>query len=136
MTQRTRTSKFSYERKPYSEPSEVDDYMDSMDSEIDKEDEKSYFKTLIEFPEIGISINPSFIQSVEKSFKLSESDYNFEGESKCLFGIVINKGITQGVNSPKGDFEIWFESEEIRDQRYKKLMTKLDEIGIKIVQIK
>lgn len=136
MTQRTKTSKFSYERKPHLEPSEVDDYMDSMDSEVDEEDEKSYFKTLIEFPEIGISINPSFIQSVEKSFKLSESDYNFEGEPKCFFGIVINKGITQGVNSPKGDFEIWFESEEIRDQRYQKLMTKLDEIGIKIVQIK
>lgn len=136
MTQRTKASKFSYERKPHFEPSEVDDYMDSMDSEIDEENEKSYFKTLIEFPEIGISINPSFIQSVEKSFKLSESDYNFEGESKCLFGIVINKGITQGVNSPKSDFEIWFESEEIRDQRYKKLMTKLDEVGIKIVQIK
>lgn len=135
MTQRTKISKFSYERKPHFEPSEVDDYMDSMDSEMDEE-EKSYFKTLIEFPEIGISINPSFIQSVEKSFKLSESDYNFEGESKCLFGIVINKGITQGVNSPKSDFEIWFESEEIRDQRYKKLMTKLDEVGIKIVQIK
>ena len=136
MTQRTKASKFSYERKPHFEPSEVDDYMDSMDSEIDEENEKSYFKTLIEFPEIGISINPSFIQSLEKSFKLSESDYNFEGEPKCLFGIIINKGITQGVNSPKSDFEIWFESEEIRDQRYKKLMTKLDEIGIKIVQIK
>ena len=104
--------------------------------DITQDDEKSYFKTLIEFPEIGISINPCFIQSVEKSFKLSESDYNFEGEPKCLFGIVINKGITQGVNAPKGDFEIWFESEEIRDQRYKKLMTKLDEVGIKIVQIK
>ena len=137
MTQRTKTSNFSYERKLHFEPSEVDDYMDSIDySEIDEKDEKSYFKTLIEFPEIGISINPSFIQSVEKSFKLSESDYNFEGEPKCLFGIIINKGITQGVNSPKSDFEIWFESEEIRDQRYKKLMTKLDEVGIKIVQIK
>ena len=136
MAQKTKISKFSHERKPYFESSEVDDYMDSMDSEIDEEDEKSYFKTLIEFPEIGISINPSFIQSLEKSFKLSESDYNFEGEPKCLFGIIINKGITQGVNSPKSDFEIWFESEEIRDQRYKKLMTKLDEIGIKIVQIK
>ena len=137
MTQKTRASKFSYERKPHFESSEVDDYMDSIDySEIDEKDEKSYFKTLIEFPEIGISINPSFIQSVEKSFKLSESDYNFEGEPKCLFGIIINKGITQGVNSPKSDFEIWFESEEIRDQRYKKLMTKLDEVGIKIVQIK
>lgn len=136
---KARTSKLSYERKPHFESSEVDDYMDSIDSEVDKEDEndeKSYFKTLIEFPEIGISINPSFIQSVEKSFKLSESDYNFEDEPKCLFGIVINKGITQGVNSPKSDFEIWFESEEIRDQRYNKLMTKLDEIGIKIVQIK
>ena len=136
MAQRTRTSKLSYERKPHFESSEVDDYMDSIDSEIDEKDEKFYFKTLIEFPEIGISINPSFIQSVEKSFKFIESDYNFESVPKCLFGIVINKGITQGVNSPKSDFEIWFESEEIRDQRYKKLMTKLDEVGIKIVQIK
>lgn len=137
MTQQTRKSKLSYKKTSHFESSEVDDYMDSIDSDTDEEnDEKSYFKTLIEFPEIGISINPSFIQSVEKSFKLSESDYNFEGEPKCLFGIVINKGITQGVNSPKGDFEIWFESEEIRDQRYKKLMTKLDEVGIKIVQIK
>ena len=40
MTQRTKASKFSYERKPHFEPSEVDDYIDSMDSEID-EDEKS-----------------------------------------------------------------------------------------------
>ena len=121
--------------KSYPESSQVDDYMDSIDSDENDKDENYYFRTLIEFPDLGISVNPSYIQSIEKSFKLSESDYNFEGEPKCLFGIIINKGVIQGINSPMSNSEIWFENEEIRNQSDNRLMTKLDEVGFKIVKL-
>ena len=123
-------------RKSKSQTKERDAFDDLLDDfEPDDEEKKVYYKTLIHFPEIGYSVNPSYIQSIEKTFRLRESIYNEEKPVVSEYGILINCGVNASMNSPKSDIELWYKNEEYRNQRYDKLMTKLDEIGIKIVTI-
>lgn len=115
------------------EQDELDDLLDEF--EPDEEKKKTYFKTLITFPELGYSINPSYIQTIEKKFRLKESSTNFEAEPVSEYGIVINCGVTTGMNAPKGDIELWYKSEKYRDQRYEEMMNKFDNAGIKVITI-
>lgn len=129
------TKKLSSKREQHHEEErdDIDLLLDNF--EPDEEDKKSYFKTLITFPELSRSINPSYIQSIEKTFRLKESNSNFEAEFKPEYGILINCGVISGMNSPKGDIELWYKDENFRDQRYDKLMKTLDEVGIKVITI-
>ena len=115
------------------ERDELDDLLNSFESNEDEK--KTYYKTFITFPELGYSINPSYIQTIEKNFRLKESSTNFEAEPVFEYGIVINRGITTGLNSPKGDIEFWFRNEYVRDKRYNDMMKKFDEIGVKVITI-
>lgn len=115
------------------ERDELDDMLDSF--EPDDEEKKTYYKTLISFPETGQVINALYIQSIEKGFRLKESTINFEAELISEYGILINVGMTTGMNSPKADIELWYKNEYYRDQRYHNLMKKLDEAGIKIITV-
>lgn len=115
------------------ERDEFDDLLDEF--EPGEDEKKTYFKTLITFPELGYSINPSYIQTIEKRFRLKESSTNFEAEPVSEYGIVINSGITTGLNSPKGDIELWFRNEDVRDKRYCDMLKKFDEIGIKVITV-
>lgn len=119
-------------QNPKKERDDFDNLLDTF--EPDDEEKKVYFRTLINIPEAG-SINAGYIHSVEKVFRLRESSSNFEGESVPEYGIVINQGITPGINSPKPDIEIWYRTEEYRNQRYDKLMSILDEVGIKVITL-
>lgn len=115
------------------EQDELDDLLDEF--EPDEERKKTYFKTLITFPELGYSINPLYIQTIEKKFRLKELSTNFEAEPVSEYGIVINCGVITGMNAPKGDIELWYKSEKYRDQRYEEMMNKFDNIGIKVITI-
>lgn len=114
------------------EQNELDNHLTSF--ELDEE-KKTYFKTFISFPETGQLINASYIQSIEKSFRLKESTMNFEATPLYEYGILINIGVTSGMNSPKADIELWYKNEDYRDQRYYTLLDKLDKVGIKIITI-
>lgn len=125
----------SYKSKKFydDEQDEFDDLLDKF--EPGEEEKKTYFKTLITFPELGYSINPSYIQTIEKKFRLKESSTNFEAEPVSEYGIVINCGVTTGMNAPKGDIELWFKNECVRDKRYNDMLKKFDEIGIKVITV-
>lgn len=127
--QTSRKSKKFYD----DERDELDDLLDEFDP--GEEQKKTYFKTLITFPELGYSINPSYIQTIEKKFRLKESSTNFEAEPVSEYGIVINCGVTTGMNAPKGDIELWFKNEYVRDKRYHDMLKKFDEIGIKVITV-
>lgn len=124
--------KITHKSKEFDEE-DNDEFYDLLDDL--NEENKTYFKTLIAFPEIGRVINSSYIQSIEKKFRIKESSINFEAESNAEYGIIINSGITPGLNSLKGDIELWYKNEEYRDKRYEELLKKFDEIGIKVITI-
>lgn len=119
------------------QPEEASDLIERLlsQSESKEDEEKAYYKTLITFPETGQTVNAGYIQSVEKRFRVKESSFNFEAEPTAEYGIVINGGITAGINSPKPDIELWYKNESYRDQRYNELLRKFDEIGIKVITV-
>ena len=100
-----------------------------------EDDEKKYFRTLITFSEIGLSINPQIIQSIEKSFRIKESVHNYETTPEPEYGILINYGIESSANNPKKSAELWYKDESYRDRRYRRIIATLDEIGIKVISV-
>jgi hypothetical protein len=92
-----------------------------------------YVKSMISFPE-GVNISLYSIETIEKDFRVKESNYG--GEKVIIeYGIVINKDMEPSMRYPRVDVEIWFESEEVRDQRYDNMLTKLKQSGFKFIDV-
>lgn len=92
-----------------------------------------YIKSMISFPE-GMNISLYSIETIEKDFRVKESNY---GSEKVIieYGIVINKDMEPSMRYPRVDVEIWFESEEVRDQRYDNMLTELKQAGFKFIDV-
>ena len=100
--------------------------------ESDKEER--YIKSMISFPEEGINISLFGIETIEKDFRIKESNYG--GENVTIqYGIVINKGIEPSMRYPRVNIDVWFDSEEVRDQRYDNMMAKLKQAGFKFIEV-
>lgn len=112
---------------------DADNYFDALDNE-DDENKKTYFRHMLSIPDFGILLNVYQINSIEKAFRLDESNYGGENITP-MYGIIINQGITPSPSNPKHDVELWFKTEELRDQRYDKMIEALDDAGIKILNV-
>lgn len=97
------------------------------------EDEKKPLKTMIRFPEEGLVISIYAIKTIDKEFRIRDSNYSDE-LSTLEYGIVINKGM-DNLEGSLGEKSLWFLSEEIRDKRYKRLMDYLEEAGYAFIDV-
>ena len=87
---------------------------------------------MLNIPECDFSISLFGIETIEKSFKIIDS--NWGGDNvKAQYGIVINKDMEPSIRYPRTNIEFWWDKEEIRDQRYKKIMSQLEKAGYKFV---
>lgn len=101
----------------------------------EEEDGKpQYIKTAISIPDAGIVLLLQDVNSIEKTFKLQSSDY-YPDRVTPLYGIVINRAIEPSMRIPKTDIELWYEREEVRDQRYEKMLKALKEAGFKFIEV-
>lgn len=100
--------------------------------ESDKEER--YIKSMISFPEEGINISLFGIETIEKDFRIKESNYGGENVT-VQYGIVINKGMEPSMRYPRVNIDVWFDSEEVRDQRYDNMMAKLKQAGFKFIEV-
>lgn len=116
-------------------PNPVEDDDDENMFEENEEEKKRIYKIMIHLPEVGLSINIFGIESIEKVFQVVESNYGNEDVTKCQYGIVINKDIEPSIRFPKNDIYLWFNSEEVRDKRYDKIIEFLSENGIKFIVV-
>lgn len=118
---------------------ENDDWLEDDEPNVsynntDDEKEENYIKSMISFPEEGINISLFGIETIEKDFRIKESNYG--GENVIFeYGIVINKDMEPSMRYPRVNISVWFESEEVRDQRYDNMMTKLKNVGFKIIEV-
>lgn len=100
--------------------------------ESDKEER--YIKSMISFPQEGINISLFGIETIEKDFRIKESNYG--GETVTVqYGIVINKDMEPSMRYPRVNVDVWFDSEEVRDQRYENMLTKLKQAGFKFIDV-
>ena len=116
-----------------------DDWLDSDEPNArynydDDEKEERYIKSMISFPEEGINISLFGIETIEKDFRIKESNYGGENVT-VQYGIVINKGMEPSMRYPRVNIDVWFDSEEVRDQRYDNMMAKLKQAGFKFIDV-
>ena len=100
--------------------------------ESDKEER--YIKSMISFPQEGINISLFGIETIEKDFRIKESNYGGENVT-VQYGIVINKDMEPSMRYPRVNVDVWFDSEEVRDQRYENMLTKLKKEGFKFIDV-
>lgn len=97
------------------------------------EENEGYIRKMIELPE-GIVISIYDIETIEKTFRIKESNYGNDGVIP-QYGIIINKDMEPSIRYPRVNIEIWFNSEEIRDQRFTNIVTTLKNAGYKFIKV-
>lgn len=98
------------------------------------EDGETIVRTMLHIPEIGFSISIFGIETIDKIFRVKESIHG-TGDVKPQYGIVFNKDMDKSMRYPRTNIEFWFDSEEIRDQRYTKIVKRLTDAGFKFVEV-
>lgn len=98
----------------------------------DEDDDRFIVKTMLYIPELGFSISLTGIETIDKSFRVYES-INGTGDIKPQWGIILNKDMDKSIRFPRTNIDFWFNSEELRDKIYQKIVNKLNEAGYNFV---
>lgn len=112
--------------------SDFDDTLDDDDKPMvnrssDDDDDKK-IRTMIRLEDFDATLSIWAIESIEKKSRFMDTP-----RPRWQFGIVINAGIEPSMRFPKVDIGAWYEKEELRDQRYDELLSKLETYGFKIL---
>ena len=74
------------------------------------------------------------IVSVEKTQRIKQSDYNAD-DIVVQYGLIINKDIKQDTYHPKVNIEFWYNTEDLRDQRFNSMIDVLKDANFKFINI-
>ena len=98
----------------------------------DEEDDeqKRLKKTMINFQEEGVIISSWDLHTIEKDMRFVEKP-----KAHWEFGITINKGLTPNQYITKTDLSMWYNTEEVRDNKWDKLMELLKIEGLNVIEI-
>ena len=107
---------------------EEDDRLDDTDEEEDEP--KRLKKTMINFSEEGIVISAYDLNCIEKDMRFVEKP-----NAHWEFGITINKGLNPGQFINKTDLSMWYIKEEVRDQKWNRLMELLKLEGLNVIEV-
>lgn len=100
--------------------------------EGEEDDDKFIVKTMLYIPELGFSISLTAIETIDTSFRVYES-INGTGDVKPQWGIILNKDMDKSIRFPRTNIDFWFNSEELRDSIYQKIISKLSGAGYNFV---
>lgn len=110
------------------------DYDDEEDDDTSEdsggEEQKRLKKTVIHFSDDGIVISAYDLHTIEKDMRFVEKP-----TAHWEFGITINKGLEPGQFVRKTDVSLWYSTEEVRDEKWEKLMTILESEGLSVINI-
>lgn len=94
------------------------------------DEQKRLKKTVINFSEEGIVISAYDLHTIEKDTRFVEKP-----KAHWEWGITINKGLEAGQFVKKADIFMWYNSEEVRDKKYDRLMKILESEGLNIIEV-
>lgn len=94
------------------------------------EEQKRLRKTVINFLDEGIVISAYDLHTIEKDMRFVEKP-----KAHWEFGISVNKGLEPSQFVRKVDISIWYLTEEVRDEKWDKLMTILESEGLSVINI-
>ena len=108
-----------------------DDDFREADEPFPVEDERKRLKkTVINFSEEGIVISAYDLHTIEKDMRFVENP-----KAHFEFGIIINKGLEPGQFVKKADIAMWYMTEEVRDEKYERLLQLLESEGLSVIQV-
>lgn len=94
------------------------------------DEHKRLKKTVINFCEEGIVISAYDLHSLEKDMRFVETP-----KAHWEWGIAINKGLESGQFVKKADIYMWYNTEEIRNEKYERLLKLLESEGLSIIEV-
>lgn len=94
------------------------------------DEHKRLEKTVISFREEGIVISAYDLHTIEKDIRFVEKP-----KAHWEWGIAINKGLESGQFVKKADIYMWYNSEEVRDEKYERLLKLLESEGLNIIEV-
>lgn len=108
-----------------------DEEDDDFGDEAEEDDEqKRLKKTMINFQEEGVIISSWDLHTIEKDMRFVEKP-----KAHWEFGITINKGLTPNQYITKTDLSMWYNTEEVRDNKWDKLIELLKIEGLNVIEI-
>ena len=87
-------------------------------------------KPVFYFKEIGLVIPIWAVITLEKSI-----DWSRVPKTHAVYGIVINRGMEPSQSCPVGEKAMWYEKEELRDQRYEEMVSMMNETNFKVITL-
>ena len=87
-------------------------------------------KPVFYFKEIGLVIPIWAVITLEKSI-----DWSKVPKTHAVYGIVINKGREPSPSCPVGEKAMWYEKEELRNQRYEEMIRMMNETNFKVITL-
>ena len=109
---------------------DYDEEDDDTSEDSGGEEQKRLKKTVIHFLDDGIVISAYDLHTIEKDMRFVEKP-----TAHWEFGITINKGLEPGQFVRKTDVSLWYSTEEVRDEKWEKLMTILESEGLSVINI-
>lgn len=110
---------------------EEEDDTSSDSSESKDDDEKARLsKTMINFKEEGVIISSWDLHTMEKDTRFVEKP-----KAHWEYGIAINKGLNPGQFINKTDIFFWYQKEEVRDEKFEKILEILKVEGLNVIEI-
>lgn len=103
--------------------------MKSQDISEDEQD-KRLKKTVISFREEGLVISAYDLRTIEKDMRFVEKP-----RAHWEWGIAINKGLESGQFVKKADIYMWYNSEEVRNVKYERMLKILESEGLRIIEV-
>ena len=87
-------------------------------------------KPVFYFKEIGLVIPIWAVITLEKSI-----DWSRVPKTHAVYGIVINKGMEPSPSCPVGEKAMWYEKEELRNQRYEEMIRMMNKTNFKVITL-
>lgn len=109
--------------------------------DLDDEDDDDFFgeeddekvrciRSIVFFEDFGLSMSLFGIETIETDMQFVEKP-----KARWQYGITINKCMEPSIRFPRTNISVWFEREEVRDERFSKVMEILEENGFNVIKM-
>jgi len=87
-------------------------------------------KPVFYFSDAGLVIPIWAVLTLEKSI-----DWKEKPQTHAVYGIVINRGMEPSQSCPIGEKSMWYEKEDVRDQKFETMIREMDSSAFKVIKL-
>lgn len=87
-------------------------------------------KPVFYFQDMGLVIPIWAVLTLEKSI-----DWVQKPTTHAIYGIVINRGMEPSQNCPIGEKSMWFEKQEIMEQKFEAIVREMNSTAFKVINV-